>query len=425
MANVQLGDRSTFSFVSGLWKGQRAPLQSACVLRSTNFRGDGSLDFASTAELQIESRHFDDRRLIPGDIIIERSGGGPKQPVGRVASFNPPDDRTYFTSNFTTALRVIDQGRFDPGFVELYLHALYLRGATAHLQRATTGIRNLDWSAYLQFEVPELPLALQREIVRTIGGVRSAYRTEEAIIDGCEELKKSTMEQLFRRGLKGEPTKETERGPIPQGWELVSIGEITVTTQYGLSLRGQKTGKYPILRMNCQERGKVHYRNLQFVDLDDGTFDTFRLRPGDLLFNRTNSIDLVGRMAIVEEDCPAVFASYLIRLSVDAQRCLPSYLNHFMNWPTTQTDIKGLASRAVGQANINATKLRTVLVPLPPLSEQEEIAEILDGVDRKAEAHRRRRIVLQDLFKALLEKLATGQIGQDQLVGERLSEAAE
>jgi type I restriction enzyme S subunit len=115
-------------------------------------------------------------------------------------------------------------------------------------------------------------------------------------------------------------------------------------------------------------------------------------------------------MAIVEEDCPAVFASYLVRLSVDDRHCLPAFLNYFMNWPATQDDIKKLASRAVGQANINASKLRTVVFPLPPLDEQREIVAILDAIDRKIDLHRRKRAVLDELFKALLHKLITGEI---------------
>jgi type I restriction enzyme S subunit len=82
-----------------------------------------------------------------------------------------------------------------------------------------------------------------------------------------------------------------------------------------------------------------------------------------------------------------------------------------MNWPETQSEIKKLASRAVGQANINASKLRTVLFPLPPMvDEQREIVAVLDAIDRKIDLHKRKRAVLDELFKALLHKLMTGEI---------------
>ena len=116
-------------------------------------------------------------------------------------------------------------------------------------------------------------------------------------------------------------------------------------------------------------------------------------------------------MAIIDDEQPAVFASYLVRLTLDAERCLPRFLNYFMNWPATQEEIKKLASRAVGQANINASKLRTVLFPLPPtLVEQQEIVNTLDAIDRKIELHKKKRAVLDELFKSLLHKLMTGAI---------------
>jgi type I restriction enzyme S subunit len=259
-----------------------------------------------------------------------------------------------------------------------------------------------------------VPLPIRSEEADVIGSVLDFV--QDAIDQTDREskcavaFKRASMQALFTRGLRGEVQKESDIGLVPESWHAAAIGDVALSTQYGLSVRGQGTGAYPILRMNCQEDGKVRYRNLQFVDLDGASFEAFRLNPGDLLFNRTNSIELVGRMAIVEDDRPAVFASYLVRLSIDALRCLPRFLNYFMNWPTTQSEIKKLASRAVGQANINASKLRTVQFPLPPLDEQHEIVAILDAIDRKIDLHRRKRAVLDELFKALLHKLMTGEI---------------
>ena len=255
------------------------------------------------------------------------------------------------------------------------------------------------------------PYREQVQIASVLDLLRHAIRIQDDGLANAHDLKRAAMRQLFTKGLRGEARKDTELGPVPESWDVATIGDVALNTQYGLSVRGQPSGAYPILRMNCQEDGRVHYKNLQYVDLDDATFESFKLRPRDMLFNRTNSIELVGRMAIVEDDRPAVFASYLVRLSVDAQRCLPEFLNYFMNWPATQSEIKKLASRAVGQANINATKLRTVKFPLPPnTEEQAEIVAVLDAIDAKIDLHRRKRDVLDELFKALLHKLMTGEI---------------
>ena len=268
-------------------------------------------------------------------------------------------------------------------------------------------VRDVD---VMSLKVPVPPLSDQCSIAGALNLARSAILGQRRCEEATQALKRAAMHTLFTRGLRGEAQKETEIGPLPESWDVRAIDDVAVSTQYGLSIRGRASGAYPILRMNCQEDGKVHYRDLQFVDLDSESYHRFRVKLGDLLFNRTNSIDLVGRMAIIEDDRPAVFASYLVRLTVDANRCIPTFLNYFMNWPITQGEIKKLASRAVGQANINATKLRTVLLPLPAIDEQEEIITILAAVDRKVDLHKRKRVVLEALFSALLHKLITGEI---------------
>jgi type I restriction enzyme S subunit len=261
------------------------------------------------------------------------------------------------------------------------------------------------------FEIP-VPVEIQDAlaIASILDLVQRKLETQTAEASHMILLKHSAMRALFMRGLRGEAQKETEIGPMPESWQVAAIDDIAERTQYGLSLRGQPTGAYPILRMNCQHDGIVLFRDLQYVDLDHETFESFRVNREDLLFNRTNSIDLVGRTAIVTDERPAVFASYLIRLAVDSSRCRPRFLNYFMNSPATQREIKKLASRAVGQANINATKLRTIRFPLPSPEEQDEIVAILDALDAKVELHRRKRTVLDDLFRALLHKLMTGEI---------------
>ena len=315
----------------------------------------------------------------------------------------------------TTELLVLRaKAHVDPRFLAAVVHSpSFLEYAVA----GTTGVQHprTSWAHIREFETAALKLEEQRQLSDLLWLVHEAIVRSEKLVGEAQALKRAAMQTLFTRGLRGEAQKETEIGPMPESWEVTEIDDVAVSTQYGLSVRGRTSGTCPILRMNCQEDGKVHYRDLQFVDLDSESYARFRVKPGDLLFNRTNSIDLVGRMAIIEDDRPAVFASYLVRLVVDADRCIPEFLNYFMNWPRTQGEIKKLASRAVGQANINASKLRTVLFSLPFIDEQQNIVAVLDAVDRKTELHRRKRAVLEELFKALLHKLMTGQIRVEEL----------
>src|SRR5213083_1849584 len=117
-----------------------------------------------------------------------------------------------------------------------------------------------------------------------------------------------------------------------KAWTWSRLGDLTQRMQYGLSVRGGVEGRYPILRMNCQQDGKVLFRDLQYVDLDANAARAYRVQPGDILFNRTNSYELVGRTAIAEVESEAVFASYLVRIVLDKSQVDPHFINFFLNW---------------------------------------------------------------------------------------------
>jgi type I restriction enzyme, S subunit len=194
---------------------------------------------------------------------------------------------------------------------------------------------------------------------------------------------------------------------LPPEWDVVKLERVLALAQYGLSVRGAPQGQYPILRMNCQVDGQVHFDNLQFVDLDEKTFDSFALSRGDLLFNRTNSIELVGRTAIFRSVRKAVFASYLIRLRLDEGQVSPAFVNYYLNMAETQRNLKFLAQRGVSQANINASKLKEFKVPKPPLDEQKRIAALLWKIQQAVNVETGLARNARDLKKAAMRQLFT------------------
>jgi type I restriction enzyme S subunit len=206
------------------------------------------------------------------------------------------------------------------------------------------------------------------------------------------------------------PLKEAEIGAVPEHWEVAELGGAVTQAQYGLSTRGETHGAYPILRMNNLKNGRVDFESKQYVDLDEQALTKYRLRKGDLLFNRTNSYDLVGKTGLFDLDGDYVFASYLVRVASDDSRLIPEYANYYLNWAPTQARLKRMASRGVSQSNINASKLKSLLVPLPPLSAQQEVARTLSTVDEKIVAEENRKRTLEVLFKSLLHNLMTGKV---------------
>ena len=145
-------------FSSGLWKGEKPPFVNVGVIRNTNFTKEGMLDDSDIAYLDVEAKKFEKRRLQFGDIILEKSGGGPKQPVGRVALFDKKEGEFSF-SNFTAALRVLEARQLNFHFLHKFLHWIYVANVTEEMQSHSTGIRNLDGDAYkaIKISFPPLP----------------------------------------------------------------------------------------------------------------------------------------------------------------------------------------------------------------------------------------------------------------------------
>ncbi len=251
----------------------------------------------------------------------------------------------------------------------------------------------------------------QKQISHILSLIQSSIHKQEQIIRTTIQLKNVLMKKLFSEGMKNEPLKETEIGLIPESWELVKIGDVITLSQYGLSVKGNKNGVgYPILRMTNQQNGKIVERVMQHVDLPEREIKKFRVDDGDILFNRTNSIDLVGRTSIFDLKGDFVFASYLIRLKTKKDQLNPYYLNIYFGTEQTQKRLKLIATRGVSQSNISATRLSTFVIPLPSLNEQTEIVRCLNSMENKINFHKRKKQSLQSLFQSLLHQLMTGSI---------------
>ena len=285
---------------------------------------------------------------------------------------------------------------------------------------STPSRQRVDTSSFLEIRVPIPPLPEQQAIAAVLRTVHGAKEACERVLATTRQLKQSLLHHLLTYGpvpladAAHVPLKETKIGPLPEHWDIAKLGDFAQLAQYGLSLRGNPSGRYPILRMNNLQDGKIVIANiqggLQYVELDDKTVLKFRLAAGDLLFNRTNSFELVGKTSLFELPGDFVFASYIVRLQLDSNRLDPRFANYCLNMPATQARLKFLASRGVSQSNINATKLKGFEVPLPPLPEQQEIAAQLSAVDAKLAAEESRRAALVALFQSLLHHLMTGRV---------------
>ena len=184
---------------------------------------------------------------------------------------------------------------------------------------------------------------------------------------------------------------------LPDGWCWATVDQVSERVQYGSSTRTSSDHRgIPVLRMGNIQEGALNLDNLKYLPPDHSEFPKLLLAAGDLLFNRTNSAELVGKSAVYRgSPDPCSFASYLIRARMLSPH-LAAVVANALNGPHGRAWIASAVSQQVGQANVNGTKLRAFTFPLPPETEQEEIiCRALDATD--SATHSRRAIT--DLFQ--------------------------
>lgn len=352
------------------------------------------MNFTDSEEERLELRS--------GDILTCEGGD-----IGRTAIWNGEVANCYY-QNHLHRLRAAN-GRVDAQFA-VYWFWYSFNIAKLYFGRGNaTTIPNLSRSKLAELPMALPPLPEQKKIAHILSTVQRAIEAQERIIQTTTELKKALMHKLFTEGLRNEPQKQTEIGPIPESWRVVQLGELLTVAQYGMSVKGNPEGNYPILRMTNQVNGRVVPNNLQFVEITDPEFKKFKLERGDIVFNRTNSFDLVGRTAIHDIRGDYVFASYLIRLRTDEEHLNPFFLNLDFNRDETQVRLKSIATRAVSQSNISATRLKGFPISLPSMSDQAEIVRRGAVLDSKVELHQTKLATLKDLFRTLLHELMTAK----------------
>jgi len=208
-----------------------------------------------------------------------------------------------------------------------------------------------------------------------ISGDNHASKLLEKIKAEKERLTKSTK---GAKNAKALPPISEEKKPfdLPEGWAWCRLGEAAQGFEYGSSAKSIKTGKVPVLRMGNLQDGVVVWENLVYTN-DDGEIQQYLLMSEDLLFNRTNSRELVGKTALFDCEEKAIYAGYIVRFHMCGQ-ISAHFSNYVMNSIYHRKWCNMVKADALGQSNINATKLREFVFPLPPLAEQQAIVDCVE-----------------------------------------------
>lgn len=348
------------------------------------------------------SEVFAGRRVPKGTLLMSF-----KLTIGRIATLG-------VDACHNEAIVSISPKGVDQRFLGYYLSQV---DYAEYQDRAIKGqTLNRDKLSSIRIALP--PEQEQRRIAAVLSLVQLAIENEEKTIAATRALKQAALAHVFTRGLRAEPQRETEIGPVPASWDVRPMAELREFLQYGTSVKcDYGDAGHAVLRIPNVIDGRIDWSDLKRCTLDADTATSLLLQRGDVLFIRTNGVrERVGTCAVYDGDpADALFASYLIRA-----RPKPLLNPHFFQYYTaTSVGASFLGGRASpasdGKFNVNTKTIDSVLVPVPSRGEQDEIVTRLRTIDSSLRIHERRHATLSDLFGALLDKLMTGEIRVDEL----------
>lgn len=304
----------------------------------------------------------------------------------------------------------------DCRYITYYINSL------VHFPKESTGVPQLTAPKVkrIKINLPQFK-AEQTAIANILSKVDEAITSVQNSIAAAERLKKSLMQNLLTGKMKPDGTYRTpdefyideKFGKVPIGWEVKSIDEISDFVQYGLNISSSDNGQIPMLRMNNIVNGEMSDSPLVYVNLNDQLLQQYELEAGDILFNRTNSMDLVGKVGVFRLMGKYVFASYLIRVRVLKENN-PYYINLALNSYPIQCSLRSKATPAVSQANINSKSLRHTQIFKPKKKdEQDLVMSKIEEVEHVILQKNDKVKKLEQLKKSLMQNLLTGKIKID------------
>lgn len=270
-----------------------------------------------------------------------------------------------------------------------------LKGKNAELNNQGTGstFKAISKKVLEETKVPNIPLEKQYEISNRLEKIYSIIQFRQIQLTKLDELIKARFVEMF-----GDPIINSK------GWKIVTVGDVVTDVRYGTSKPAVEGGKYPYLRMNnLTIDGHLDLTNLKYIDIPDDEIEKCVVRKGDILFNRTNSVELVGKTAVFDLSEEMIIAGYIIRVRLK-DVLLPEVFGQFMNLEVMKKTLRGMAKGAVNQANINAQELQSINIYLPDISLQKEFVKIKEQVDKSKVVVQKHLEKAQLLFDSLMQE---------------------
>ena len=295
----------------------------------------------------------------------------------------------------------------------IYFSLIFQEDYIASLGTGST-FKAINKSQLENIQIPDFTLNEQLKVTYILNTLQKNIEHQNRLIINSIEFKKAFIHRLLTEGTKGEKQKETEIGLLPESWTVKELIEVVEFIDYGVSQAIPKTapdkGVKIVSTADINRDGELLYNQIRTIEVPPRTIDKLRLKDGDLLFNWRNSAELIGKSSIFHEQSePHIFASFILRINCGERKSHNYFLKYLMNHYREEGIFIKLSRRAVNQANYNRNEISVLPIPVPPIKEQVEIANLISTVENKINYHKTKKVLLNELFKTLLNELMTGK----------------
>jgi type I restriction enzyme S subunit len=361
------------------------------VLRTTNFTNLGVLDFSNVVKRSISEKKVEQKKLLKGDIIIEKSGGSPKQPVGRVVFFN--EEGTYLCNNFTSILRPKKE-KVEPKYLHYLLYASHRFGVTGMFQNKTTGIINLQLPRYVnKLEIPLPTLKTQQHIAQILDDAAALRDKTKQLLKEYDLLAQAIFLDMF-----GDPVSNSK------GWEVEKLSKVAPFRKYDGIIKNNN-GNYWLLNLDMIEQQTGEIIEKKFVLENEINSSTITFNENQVLYSKLRPY--LNKVLIPDET--GYGTSELVPLNPVKGIVNKVFLacllksNSFVNY----INVKVAGAK---MPRVNMDTLRSFITILPPIELQNQFAEKIALIYQQKNLAKQELQESEDLFNCLLQKAFKGEL---------------
>ncbi len=290
----------------------------------------------------------------------------------------------------------------------------YFRGLGEFAKNAQHAVNqsSLNQKKLKAFDIPLAPTEEQKRIADKLDLIFEKLEMAQSRLEKIPQILKRFRMSVLSAAVAGELTEEWRDANNADDWEHVSLKQVGKGFNYGSSAKSKKEGSVPVLRMGNLQDGKLDWSDLVYTS-DEKEIEKYKLEPGDVLFNRTNSPELVGKTSIYRGEREAIFAGYLIKVQ-GTERLNSEYLNIQLNSPGARDYCWQVKTDGVSQSNINAQKLKAYEFNLPSIEEQEEIVRVVSELLAKSDLVKKQyeaaKLRVDKLTQSILARAFRGEL---------------